>query len=241
MAIEFVGYQYETGFGNLQQVSLTSLTGGIDTAARTGDIVVGAVGYCANGQQVGWDENDLDKVLLVDGLWVNASRDTSLDVAYWIMGATPLTSVSYAGTSSNGYAQAAVVLVYRNVSSTSPIDVTTTTASGSGTAYPDSPAITPITPGSVVLAVGTCTSDTSPVNKTGPANMGTFYQTKDSGNAITGCLTGIAVKYDWTSGSFDPAAWTGGESTASDSWAAATIVLRPASEQQNYISLIVNT
>lgn len=31
----------------------------------------------------------------------------------------------------------------------------------------------------------------------------------------------------WTSGAYDPAAWTGGETAVTDSWSAATVVLRP--------------
>ena len=224
MAIEFVGSTTGTGTGATYAVSLTSLTGGVGSAPIEGDVVVVTTGWAstANGDPgvttSGYAE-------LVD-LYANDTRDANMAVAWKRMGSTPDTSVTVSGSNSTASGGATVVMVWRGVNVTTPIDVTSTTATALNGSRANSPLITPITDGAVILACGLGTGDSTPtVAVTGPSNMTGFVQVAGTGSTQS-ARAGMAYFTGWTSGSFTPNAWTGGESTTSDSWAAATVVLR---------------
>jgi hypothetical protein len=71
------------------------------------------------------------------------------------MGATPDTSITLTGgTLSADDAGAVVVQVWRGVDPTTPFDVTQTTATGTNSVLCDPPAITPVTPGAVIVSGG---------------------------------------------------------------------------------------
>jgi len=61
---------------------------------------------------------------------------------------------------------------------------------------------------------------------TGPSGMSGFVQALSDASTVD--FVASAAYYAWTSGAYDPAALTGGTSAATDSWAAATVALRPA-------------
>ena len=153
-----------------------------------------------------------------------ATQDTSMNVSYKRMGATPDTSFTLPSTGNNADAQRYTVQVFRNIDPTTPLDVAAVSAIGSGTGRPDPASITPVTVGAVVLicAGGGAAAG---ANYVAPANYATHFLTGfsvDTNDAMVG--SGYRA---WTSGAEDPAAYTGGTTGATDSWAAYTIALRP--------------
>ena len=154
-----------------------------------------------------------------------ATQDTSLDVSYKRMGATPDTSFTLPSTGNIADAQRYTVQVFRNVHPTTPLDVAAVSATGSGTGRPNPGSITPVTAGAyVVICGGGCAATGAAY--TAPANYTTNFltgTTADTNDAMVG--SGYRA---WTSGAEDPAAYTGGTTNAADSWCAYTIALRPA-------------
>lgn len=163
-------------------------------------------------------------------LYSNDTRDANMSVDYKFMGATPDTTASVtAVTAAGSHGSSSIAFVLRGVDTTNPFDVTSTTATGTNTATPDNPSITPTTSGAWVLATALCTqpngtSDAS-VALSGYSNVVTSLSVNGSNRDA---LAMIASK-EWTSGAENPSAWTGITSSAFDSWCAATLAVRPAS------------
>ncbi len=228
----YVGSNKAKDPGTVYQVSLLNLQGGVGGNAQAGDLVIVANGFAGTSDQSfsgGFLPTPATYTPIAD-LYSNDFRDANLGVHYKRMGATPDTYVEIAlskGGGANGGA-CAVVHVWRNVDPTTPLDVAAVTATGINAARPDAPAITPTTAGTVILAIGHGTGDTSPVAFTAPSGMENHVVETDFGLSF-GAQVAIASYSGWTSGPYDPAAWTGGESTVNDAWAAVTIALRPAS------------
>lgn len=221
MALEYVGGASGSGDAADYTVSLTALSGGIGTAAQADDIVVVVTGFAQLSDlnpgptTAGYTE--------VADLYANDNFDTNLSVAYKVMGATPDTSVTVTGSGSGTYGAATVVHVWRGVDTASPLDVSATTATGINGSEIDSPAITPVTAGAVVLTCGlTAGSDAL---RTAPTGYGHAVQ---AAGAASRPSLGVVASKAWTAGAEDPGAWTGGTTSAFNSWAAVTLALRPA-------------
>lgn len=164
-------------------------------------------------------------------LYANGSvADTNFAVytGFWHTGdSTTLTAI---GDGVNASATSAAVFVFSGVDPTTPLDVAIQTATGTGTALPNAPAVTPVTAGAyIVEAVGAAGAAVSALTNPGDlSSAANKYRTSFVGDT-TDSVIAIGVKEDWASGAFDPAAFTaGGSNAAGDSWAAATLVLRPA-------------
>lgn len=225
MALQYVGGASGTGTGATYSVSLTSLTGGIGSSAAAGDIVIVVTGWASTTDDnpgvttAGYTE-------LAD-LYSNDTNDANLSVSYKLMGGTPDTSVTVSGPNSATNGGATVVHVWRGVHQTTPIDVTTTTASAQiNGANANAPAITPVTAGAVVIA---CGGGTGPTTQAAPSATpsGLFNQVAVNGDGSTRDFYAVVASAAWTSGALDPATWTAGTSSTSESWAAATVALRP--------------
>ncbi len=205
-------------------ITLTSLTGGLASAPAGGDLVIVYFGTGSN----------TDRNLVVSGytevaeLYSNDVYDTNLVAAYKFMGGTPDTSVTLTGgTGSTSDGGAVAVQVWRNVNPVTPLDVTSTTATGINSVLCDPPAITPTTTGSIIVSGGAGAHDNDEGAETYSSSDLTAFISDGSGdtNAVT---IGLGYKA-WTSGSFNPAQFTfsAGDDT-SFSWAAVTLALRPA-------------
>lgn len=223
--LAFVGGTTGTGEASDYTISLTSLTGGSGSAPSANDIVIVVSGWgsAADGDPgvttTGYTE-EYD-------LYANDTRDANLSVAWKIMGATPDTSVDVSCIG-NGNCTA-VVHVWSGVDTTTPMDVAVPTGlTGINGARPDSPSITPVTAGAVVITAGLGTGDATPADFTAPSGYGNaLSQANPSEFGAIAVIASIA----WSgSGAEDPGAWTGGESTTSDSRAAGTLALRPAAD-----------
>lgn len=227
MALQYVGGATATTVGATSgnsTISLTSLTGGISSSAAAGDIVIAAYAGGAGGA-VTFEITDGTNAytLIAPQQYSNGSTyDTNLRVAYKIMGSAPDTSVTFGPTKWENDAGAMAVHVWRGVDTTAPLDVTPTSATGTASSRPDAPAITPTTPGAIVIAVGG-----------GAAATGAVFTSSDLSNFRTAtsadthdAMIGIG-SYAWSSGAFDPAKFGGGTTGMGDSWAAVTLALRP--------------
>lgn len=154
-----------------------------------------------------------------------ATQDVSMDVSRKVMGATPDTSFTLPSTGNTADAQRYTVQVFRSLDPTTQLDVAAVSATGSGTGRPNPGAITPATTGAYILicaagGAGTGAAYTAPANYTTNFLTGTTADTND-------VMIGSGYRA-WAGGAEDPAAYTGGTTNATDSWAAYTIALRPA-------------
>lgn len=225
MAIEFVGYASRngTGFGS---VSLSSLSGGIGGPVAQNDLILA---YNSAGSTA--DRNmTIDGVTMLFDLYQNTSNDPNLGVGYLIAGSTPPSSVSFPHTGSSltdGVVD--MVEVWRGVDTTTPFDVTSTSAATTGNVTPNPPSITPITSGAVVVAIAHSTgSVTAPTLTSGPSGFSEFHT--DISSATRPASIGRAHQFWSGSGAVDPGTFaTSNTDTARGGWIAVTIALRPAS------------
>jgi hypothetical protein len=226
MAISYVGGKVQ-GFGGTTSavsITLTNLTGGSDTAPSAGDFVVVYYGTGSNTTAraitVNSDYTNLTKIAESD------TYDANLVVGYKRMGSTPDTSVEVSATLNLADAGAVVVHVFRGVDETTPLDVTSVTATGTNSVLCNPGAITPSTAGAWIVAggsgahiAGTDTYSSSDL---------TSFRTVGANDTFD-VTVGAGLKTDWTSGPFDPAAFTWSDTSASTySWAAYTLALRPS-------------
>ena len=224
--IQYVG-GYVQGFNGTTRdvtISLTSLTGGLASAPAAGDLVIVYFGVASS--------TNLDLVVgssyteIVE-LYANDTEDTNLVVARKFMGATPDTSFELTnGTFSLSNAGAVAVQVWRGVDAVTPLDVTSTTATGTNSVLCNPPAITPTTSGAIIVSGGAGAYSDATARTYSSSDLTQFISVgrADSNSVVIGL--GYHV---WTSGSFDPAQFTFSsvDSTA-NSWAAVTLALRPA-------------
>lgn len=225
-AINFVGGATASGTNTAYNMSLTALTGGIASSPTEGDIVI-AINVIVNTTNGNPGVGTAGYTELVD-MYRGDSYDTNLSVSYKIMGASPDTTVSCNPSNSGTRASDCVAMVFRGIDSTTPIDVTTTTASSGNSEDVNCPAITPVTPGAIVLCTGSAAGasvDATPIAPSG--YTGTYIQTDPGSSGAA-----VASYKAWSgSGAEDPAPYVMDLGTASaNSWAAATLALRPKND-----------
>ena len=141
------------------------------------------------------------------------------------MTSTPDTTTTFGPTGNNADAGAMAVYVFRGVDSGTPLDVAAVTATGTATGRPNGASITPSTSGAIVVVAGGASAGTGATFTTSDLSAFRTATSADTQDAMIG-----VGNYVWSSGAFDPAAWTGGTTNAADSWAAITLALRPAAE-----------
>lgn len=162
----------------------------------------------------------------IAAVYANDTYDADMEVfaKHWSTG--DATTVTFSGLASRRAIGHAYVL--RGVDQSTPLDVAVTTAApgspSTGAANP--PAITPVTPGAQVIAIG-CAGVQSPSSNFVAAELSNFA-TGRSGNIVHGI--GMMPEWDGVS-AVDPVVWTGPTVTFNhlSSWAAVTVALRPAS------------
>ena len=228
MAITYVGGQVAGRTNPASAVSVNyALSGGSDATPQAGDLVVVTV-------VVGSAARNPALAVTTPGTWdalgqlnnAAATADTSLDVSYKFMPATPDTAVTIPGSGNNADGQAYSIQVYRGVDPTTPLDVAAVSATGSGTGRPNPAAITPVTQGAWILICAGGAAGTG-ANYVAPANYTTGFLTT-FGTDTTDAMVGSGHRATaWTSGAEDPAVYTGGTTGGTDSWCAYTIALRP--------------
>jgi hypothetical protein len=222
--ITFVG-GYSAGYaGTVSDITvpLTSLTGGIGTQPIAGDLVVVfyGIGYTSGIQ--GFSLSGY----ISGSLTGTDNYNTKSAYGYRLMPATPDTSITITGgTGGIANAGAVALQVWRRVHATTPLDVTTTTATGTNSLLANPPAITPTTAGAIILAGGVG-AHVQGVQTFSSSALANFISV--GGDDTTDVTVGLG-SYVWTSGAYDPAVFTfSGSDITTSSWVAATLALRPA-------------
>lgn len=232
MTIKFVGGYSALGSdtsGATVNIPLnSSLTGGIEAFVRTGDmvIVVHSVSSTSDVTSTIRDPSSVAYTLIGSELYSNDTYDTNLRVAYKFMGATPDASVSFSDNLGGTNGRIATAYVLRGVNSTTPLDVAAVTATNINTGAVDPPSITPVTSGAAIVAFGAAAHNLGGVFFSNISGAVASW-IANSNNTSNDSSHGIA-QFAWTSGAFNPAAWTLTGTTTTDSWASITVALRPA-------------
>lgn len=232
MAISYVGGVAGGRAGSTstttQSISGT-LTGGSDTSPSVGDLVVvwcsaGADTTAAPDQAVSGNNN---------GAYSNEAQQSQLGTTYdaysmlnWMVQSSVDTTITIPSSGSARNAQRWAIHVFRDVDTSNPWDVASTTASGTASGRPNPPSIDPSSSGAWILWLGSSSAATGAAY-TAPTDFatnwlgGTQVDTAD-------CMNGFGYYTGWTSGTYDPAAITaGGTTNAADAWVAKTAVLKP--------------
>ena len=229
-AITFVGSATAASTnGGPTTVDLTTITG----LAQNDIVIVG----CGVGDT---DDTDHDMTMTTSGytevadLFADDVNEAQLGVFWKIMGATPDTSAVCADPGAgNNAGQAVVAMAFRGVDQTTPMDVTPTTATGVNTNIPDPPSVDHNNPSGVwTVVVGTFAHVGGPtVTVTAPTNY-TTNAADDTANDTIDVTTGMGY-YTTPADPEDPGAFTPSiADSVDDSWATATIALRPAAEPE---------
>lgn len=195
-------------------ISLTALTGGSGTAPIANDLVVVAVSVTST--------SDLNIAMTTAGytedqdLYANGTNDTNLAVYYKKMGVTPDTDFTLAsfGTSGNSYAIA--VQVFRGVDTSVPLDVVSTTATGTASVLVDPPAATAPASGSnclVLIGGGSSTAGAQTYTASYLSNFITIGANGSSQDAVVGMgsIKNILTAYNgaaWTFSAADGAGFS---------------------------------
>lgn len=214
--------------GNSTIALNSGLTGGIASAAQAGDFVLAAFATGALSDRTLVITDGTNNYTLVGSeLYSSASGiDTNLRVAYKFI--TSDTDTTFGPTQSNDDAGVMAVYVFRGINTTTPLDVTPTTATASFNQRPDPPAITPVTPGAFIVAIGAGGGLLSPdpfEQNFGGTLKGFIKQFQtDTNNAAMS----LGYKDDWVSGSYDPPLWNFSSNPVANTVASMTIALRPA-------------
>lgn len=202
-----------TDFGN-------PLTGATGIAAAVGDTVVvfPAIGSNADRDMIittGYTE--------VADHYINGTTYDANIGAFIKTLASADTTVTFGSSGSANDAQGGVILLFRGVDATTPLDVAVVLDQGTGTGTPNPAAITPVTTGAVGVFGGAQAAATA-ANLTS-SDLTAFRQVIQ---ADTNDIAVGAGFIEWTSGAINPAAFGGGSSNSANSWATVSLALRPA-------------
>lgn len=233
----YVGGFSGKGTGASYTVSLSgTLTGGVASSPSEGDLIIVCTGFggtassapTCSGNTSGTYQN------VHAALYSNDTWDTNMRTFYQFAGATPDTTLTIGRVSNAAYGGVTVVHVWRNVNQTTPIDVTAATSAtnNQSASRPNPPSHTPTTPEAVVIACGVGMQTTAGGAFTIPSGM--TNGVSDFSDGTTSDCGAFICSFDWTSNAYDPSAATGGTTSTSGSWAAATFSLRPGLNEGDF-------
>jgi hypothetical protein len=212
------------------------------TGLQEDDIVILAYGIADN------DGTNFDMGIATGSGWTEVADlhaednyDCDLGVYWKIMGATPDTSVTVDGQGGNDASVTAIAMAFRGVDTTTPMDVTPTTAETSGTSNPNPPSIDHNgSTGTAVVAIGAASNTRNGETFSAPAGYALDFITVGQGDSSDGTL---GMGYNLSpSDPEDPPAMTIASDSALFSSCAVTIALRAAAGSDNevYISTSAN-
>lgn len=225
------GTGYTTDFQTIATDNTTDATVGMGYRSTSVNMLTDNLGAAASPEPTGYTQ--------VAKTYAIGSSSVAFGVAqtvmYKKMTSTPDTSISLPPTNSSVGAGAYAVQVWRNVDTTTPMDVTDVsftqsggssngdTTSTTGSRQPNPPSITPVTSGAVVVAMGAAaTQGSTTFTNAGLTNFLTSY-----GNSTYDCILGM-YSAAWTSGAYDPPAFTVASDDTNSAASSVTVALRPA-------------
>ncbi len=214
------------GISLVGTASSSAVNGGDVTVTLPVGTTQGDVVYAAY-VQIG---ADLDMSMVTSGyteladLFSDDDLDTNLGVFRKVMGLPADTEAVFNGDGTAGSHVAGAVIVLRGVDAT-PEDAVTTTATGTNSPNANSPSITTVTNGAWVITIG----GSEGFSLTAPGSPPTNYSNAVTLAAGSKSLIMMATREIAVAGAEDPGNWNPTGDTASDSWAAVTIAVRPSS------------
>jgi len=169
--------------------------------------------------------------LLIADLYQNDTEDSNFQVGYKLTSIIPETSVVITGGSGNAADGISIAIhVYRNIDQATPFDVTRTTFGALNGAIPNPPAITPVTSGALIVVAAGAAHDATAAGLFTASYLSDFITATTVALAETNDATVGMGNVTWTSGAYDPAAWTftgTGGTAANWSYNSVTMALRP--------------
>lgn len=203
-------------------ISLTDLTGGIDTQPSAGDVVVifmatGSIASRAIAETTG------TYTTLFTKIYNNLTEDLNFYGAYKVMGSTPDTTATVTWTLNSADAGAVWIEVWRLIDPANVLDVAVVTTTGNN-GQPVPGASTPVTQHAPILVVGGGAAGNALATAFTSSDLSAF-QTLARNNTHSVTIGG--GHKDWTSGAFTAAQFGGGTTTAGNARAAASVALRP--------------
>ncbi len=227
MAISWAASLPAVGANNGGNVTLTfsnfvNAAGGA-YALVEGDIVIAA--YASSGtadaamstSSSGWTE--------LTEHYSDGTIDTNIAVYGKQMTASPDTSIVLVGPGGASNGTMGVAHVIKGATLT---DIATALAAGTATSVPNPGAITPGFSGSFIAVIGAGAAAAGATFTNTDLNATTNHWRTGNHAETNDIAIGFGWKEDWTSGSFDPAVWGGGNVNAANSWAAITVAIKPA-------------
>jgi len=215
---EFVGSRTYVAEGSASDmtVPLTTLTGGIASAPRAGDLVVVFVGASTeNIDQTTTPTGftSINEISVRRGFKSGSGQTSNLRASLKVMGSTPDTDfVIPGGTGSTSNALAVSIYVFAKASSATPA-----AANSSATdSHPQPPSITPTFDGSIILCAGHTHDSSVAVFTSSDFDDFITAISDDTNNGVIG-----SGRFEWTSGAFAPAKFG---STSSEANAASTSI-----------------
>lgn len=229
--ISFVGAQ-AVGFGASAAATFNlniALTGGTDNTIIEGDLIyvfyaVGSANRWPVLSVTGDQGGAYTPRSKVDG---SDNNDCTLQSFWLFAGAVPDTVLTMSPTGNASDKATVHVRVYRGVDAATPFDVADTTALSANTGLPDPPAITPVTPGAMIVAAGARGTTSTTLTAFTCANLDDFRSVHSLFSGGFHSALGSGHKANISS-EFNPDVFAGPGSSTIDAAAAITSALRPA-------------
>lgn len=225
-AISFVGVQAASSTPNTDTTVTLSGMG-----LAVGDLVIVTAG-------IGDDDNLNHDVLNnsagwieIDDLFADDTDDMNMAVFYKIMTSTPDTSVIIEGsTGGPDSSLAVVVMAFRGVDTTTPFDVSSTTATALNTADANPPSINHNNPSGVWIVIAGASSHILATLQTYTMPTGYTTDSISGGMLDTNHITvGMGYRSSGVSDPEDPGVMNhSGTDATTNGWGAITMALRPA-------------
>ena len=222
----YVGGQVATLVGSTATWTITfSLSGGTDSTPQAGDLVLVGFGAGSVVNESMDASHPSGYTTIGTEQYQNDSNDANSILYRKFMGGTPDANVTLSGIGATSRSRMAGISVWRNVDTTTPLDVAVVENGGTNTGLPvgSSLAITPVTPGAVVVSWG---FGSNPVGSNfTSSNLSAFLAAMADASSVDG-FVGMGYA-PWSSGLFTPD-YAGGNASNTGSWTGHTVALRPA-------------
>lgn len=231
MAIQFVGYAYDTTADGRSKyyVSPAALTGGIDTAARAGDLLIAC--FAAGGTSApayGFGDTGGLTWTSAGTAYGDDTGDALLDVRYAVAATDPTALIQTNAVTFQDFAF--ILTVWRGVDPAVPLDSTPLFASGIDSSIPNPPASLSVTRtgcSAVAIGVAAMPDGSAPAITAPPSGFTTALAVNRSTNVAPDASIAVAYKHNVTSGVVtNPGTFAVSSTSTSSAWAAATMILR---------------
>lgn len=203
--------------------------GGTSVTLKKGDLLLAATNNATNSNRSEAQLRPSGYTAAHTDLYANDSNDTNFLSSYKWVGDTVDTEIVIPASADTTAGFGYLLFAFRGVDRLNPFDVAVASTTGINTGRPTPPAVTPVTAGAWIVALAGAAVSVGAVF-TNPGDLNTssgYFQSVTTTSTVVDVNIGGGMKTNWTSGQFTPTTWTGSTTTASGSWAAATIVLRP--------------